>query len=1337
MSSSGGAHQSDTAEETVKKKKSSTARKTIHETSTTAANAPAATHVNSRTVKSATTAESNSAAQTPTSAAAHEDSAAVGTTAATTSTSTTALEQPEPVQQKTVSSPLATVVRSLVSSFLGAVSGGSAESPLAWVFLAAARRQIGETEETTTTTLSAATTTSAVVAAAATDQAPTVSPTFGTPDTTTGAVTGAMNGTDPEGQTLTYSVTTAPSSGTLSFNGATGSFTYTPTTAQRISAGLTTADDTIAMTVTVSDGTNAVASVVNIPVGAAAITKTGDVTVTGGGAVVTTNNRAYVTNNSTGTVTVIDTTTNTVVGTISVGATPDGLVLKPDGSRLYVSSSAGNTVTVVNTTTNAVVTTIAVAKPTAMAINSSGSVLYVANNDAGTVTKISTSTNAVSGAAVTLPSGSHPTELAVSPDKTKIYVLSVTADGSTGVSAFALSSSSATAWTSLSGTATGVVVSPDNSRLYITTNNGTNSTVTVINTTTKATVGSYAVSGVLSGVTVSNDGSTLIVADTKGKITTLNSATGATLSTLSTRSVTTTMSQLPGLAMSPDGTKFVLTDYDLNRVRVVSLTAVAGGGTVNQPPVVAPTVGTADPTTGAVSGAINGSDPNGDSLTYTVAGAPTKGTLVLNADGTFTYTPTATARHAAATTGATSSLTTDTFTVTVSDGRQGTTTATVTINISPTNTVPTVRSTTPIASSTTGQSKGQVVGSDPDGDKLTYTSSTPAKGTVTFSGSIYTYTPTAAARHAAAATGATAADKTDTFTITADDGHGGTATVTVTVTIPGANAAPTNGSATVTTTNTTTGTVTGKVTAVDTDGDALTVTSTAPSKGTLTINSDGTFSYTPTAAARQAASAATAPDSAKIDPVTFTISDAYGGKTTVAFSLPVTPYSTVDQAPTNVQTSVNNPTVAIGQVDGTVSATDPEGETLTYTVKTGPNLGSVALNAATGKFSYTPNVSARYLAAASAGTDTDSFTVNITDTAGNTVQTTVTVTVAPPDSSASSIDQRGTTVAMNVQEMYFYSQADTDKAFDLLKADGVTSVRMLIPWAGVEPTNNTYNWSAIDRMVNSAQAHGMTILGVVDSTPTWAGVSGGAPLSAAPADPQEFASFMGALATRYKGEIGAYEIWNEPNGYQFWSPAPDAADYVALLKAAYPVIKAADPNAVVVAAGLGSVISFGTLTIDPVTYLQEMYDAGAQGYFDAVAFHPYLYSKAFSTPSPYASAPINQVEAMHAIMVEYGDGAKQIWATEYGQPSDYVSEQNQADYIADFLRTWRTLSYAGPAFIDTIKDTGSADDNSSTLGVYHLDWTPKAAVAVIEEIIEENEAIIAEEEAQSATQTNL
>jgi hypothetical protein len=108
-------------------------------------------------------------------------------------------------------------------------------------------------------------------------------------------------------------------------------------------------------------------------------------------------------------------------------------------------------------------------------------------------------------------------------------------------------------------------------------------------------------------------------------------------------------------------------------------------------------------------------------------------------------------------------------------------------------------------------------------------------------------------------------------------------------------------------------------------------------------------------------------------------------------------------------------------------------------------------------------------------------------------------------------------------------------------------------------------------------------------------------------------------------------------------------------------------------------------------------------------------------------------------MVANGDGAKAIWATEYGQPAGIVSEQSQADYIGDFLRTWRGLDYAGPTYIHTIRDYDSSSANTSTFGVYHNDWTPKPAVVVIEEVIAENEAIIAALAAQSATadETNL
>jgi YVTN family beta-propeller protein len=444
-------HDPDTAEVASKPRKSSTASQLRAKASATAATARTTARVAGQSAREAHAAKSAPAEHTATPSRHVADSITTAVTLSTMSATPTSpsATSPVPARQapvKAAVSPISAVVNSFVqpilSSFFGATPGGTPESPLGWVFLAAARRQLGLAQESTeaTSTVAGARTTTALAAAAAADAPPTVSPTFGTPDPVTGTVTGQLNASDPEGQPLAVAVTTQPTSGTLVFANSNGNFTFTPTTSQRITAGVTTGVDTIAMTVTVSDGTTTVPVVVNIPVSPAAITKTGDVTAIGPDAVVATNNRAYVTNKSAGTVTVIDTTTNTVIGTINVGATPDGVVLKPDGSRLYVSSTAGNTVTVVNTTSNTVVTTIAVAKPTAMAINSSGSVLYVANYDAGTVTRITTATNTASSTAVTLPTGSHPTEITVSPDKAKIYVLSTKADGTTSVSAFALSS---------------------------------------------------------------------------------------------------------------------------------------------------------------------------------------------------------------------------------------------------------------------------------------------------------------------------------------------------------------------------------------------------------------------------------------------------------------------------------------------------------------------------------------------------------------------------------------------------------------------------------------------------------------------------------------------------------------------------------------------------------------------------------------------------------------------------------------------------------------------------------------------------------------------------------
>ncbi len=255
----------------------------------------------------------------------------------------------------------------------------------------------------------------------------------------------------------------------------------------------------------------------------------------------------------------------------------------------------------------------------------------------------------------------------------------------------------------------------------------------------------------------------------------------------------------------------------------------------------------------------------------------------------------------------------------------------------------------------------------------------------------------------------------------------------------------------------------------------------------------------------------------------------------------------------------------------------------------------------------------------------------------------VSVPIAPPSASATAIDQRGTTVGVNAQEMYGFIQAQTDKALDLLKADGVDTIRVLIPWVGVEPSDGVWNWSAVDRMVNSANARNMSVIGILNSPPDWAEVPGTPSLGGPPADPAQYAQFASMVATRYAGKVAAYEVWNEPNYYKFWQPTPDAAAYTQLLKVAYTAIKAADPNAVVVAGGIAAAPDTGTQAVDSVRFVTEMYEAGAAGYFDALSFHPYSMSL-FSDGASVAGSPLMMANQIHDVMVAYGDGNKKIWA---------------------------------------------------------------------------------------------
>ncbi len=1198
---------------------------------------------------------------------------------------------------------ISNALRPVLSTVLGVLPGGG-DSPLAWALLAAARRQVVEPAPVIQTAAFAAT-----VAAAVVNEPPTAAVIWGRPDATTGAVVGRLYASDPEGKKVTVSVLPAasPIPGTLSYNAKTATLTYTPTVAQRFAAWATPGEDTVAVTVRVYDGVNEALVPVHMPVSPSPFYASATVNLTEPSAVAATNTRAYIADRATGKVTVFDTINNTVLGDFDAGPAPDGIAVKRDGTRIYVSSSTGNTVTVIDTATGLTRATINVTDPTAITINPSGSVLYVASGTAATVTKINTSNNRIAGT-VRLDAGVTATHLAVSADGKRIIVAGSTPAGG-HLSVFSSTATKASKLTDTGEPPTGLAYSSVLQTVYAVDATGG---LTVYDFA-KKTVATLELGHALSGIVLTGDSSAAMVTTGSGLVAALDLRGAAVLGVAEIDGLTGPT----GMVLSPDATRMFFTNPDTGAAHVFSLVPENRAPFSNDPSYTV-----TNPATGTVAGTVGVVDFDGDPLTYQLTGKPAKGKLVLKTDGTYTYTPTAAARHAASKVGAPTSATTDSFTVVVSDGRYGTYAQTITIAIDPANKVPTVSTTIGKPNATLGMVKGTVKATDGDRDKVSFTWTDPAKGAVAVtSGGGFTYTPTAAALAVATAPGATYADKTDTFTITVDDGHGGVVPVTVNVKIGAANIKPVWAATTLGNPQERSGVITGAINATDADGDPLAYTVGKTSKGTFTVNPDGTFTYTPTAAARAAASKRGASAAAKSETVSITVSDGFGGTVTKTIKLSIARIPTDNAAPVDGAGAVTGGSSALGAVTGVVTAEDPDGDALTYSLGSGPGFGTVQVRA-DGQFTYIPDVDARYRALVTEGVDTDSFTVTITDGFGGVATATVEVVIAPP--SASAIDQRATTVAVNTQQMYFYSQADTDTALGLLKAAGVGTIRILLPWAGAEPEDDTFDWAAVDRMVDSANAHGIKVLATINTTPDWAATPGQPPYQGAPTDLVAFGDFVSAVATRYQGKVADYEIWNEPNYKGFWAPTPDAAAYTALLRVAYTAIKSADPAATVIGGSVAAVAEVpGGPAINPVTYLSQMYAAGAGGYFDALAFHPYHYGVPFSAGEGHAGVPLTQAQQLYAVMVANGDANLKIWATEYGQPVSEGGEATQAAFVGDFLRAWRELAFAGPAFIHTFADYVDPLPHEATMGIFRSDWTPKPVVGVIMDVIVENQAI--------------
>ncbi len=267
-------------------------------------------------------------------------------------------------------------------------------------------------------------------------------------------------------------------------------------------------------------------------------------------------------------------------------------------------------------------------------------------------------------------------------------------------------------------------------------------------------------------------------------------------------------------------------------------------------------------------------------------------------------------------------------------------------------------------------------------------------------------------------------------------------------------------------------------------------------------------------------------------------------------------------------------------------------------------------------------------------------------------------------------------------------QAQLDLTMDRVAATGVKWLRTDVVWGDIEASPGEYRWSYMDRVVAGARARGLHVLGIATVLPSWARPPGMSWNYGPRTDFERsrFAAFVELAAARYAGTIDTWEVWNEPNLTQFWSPSPSPSDYSQLLKAAHPAIHRGNPHAKVLTGGTGWAV--GGADIETVNWYTSLYALGARSAFDGVSVHPY------SDPENLNSGEMVRALSVRHLMDSKGDAGKQLWATENGATTsggDSTSEPVQAAYLSRSHDVWDGIANAGPLFWHTLRDAGGGD----------------------------------------------
>lgn len=233
---------------------------------------------------------------------------------------------------------------------------------------------------------------------------------------------------------------------------------------------------------------------------------------------------------------------------------------------------------------------------------------------------------------------------------------------------------------------------------------------------------------------------------------------------------------------------------------------------------------------------------------------------------------------------------------------------------------------------------------------------------------------------------------------------------------------------------------------------------------------------------------------------------------------------------------------------------------------------------------------------------------------------------------------------------------------------GARWLRIECGWSNVETVKGTYNFASIDKLTSMLLGQGLDPIIIFDyGNALYQTIDGKADPFCGPTTleaQQGYANYCGAVAAhltqRFPNHAFVYELWNEPNFAYFWHPTPDAKAYTQLCKLAYPAIKQAAPNCVVLGPATSS-------AHDP--FIDDCIDRGLLDAIDAVSVHPYRGSP--------PETVIQDYDALHRLIASHNKNAGHIiplvcseWgynATEDNANGISCDPKLQAPYLA---RMW-------------------------------------------------------------------